>query len=111
MKDRSGNVFSSFSNFMSQNPHYGYLIAAAGFAIFFLGFLFRWNWIINPEGRTRSVFIYEVLGRETMRKIMIVVTALVVLICIWLFFLSDSKQKNNSKNTLPTDTTEATNQQ
>jgi hypothetical protein len=105
MKDKSGNFFNSFNNFISQNPHYGYLIAAAGFAIFFLGFLFRWNWIINPEGDTRSVYIYEVVGKETMRKIMIVVTALVALICIGVFFLSDSKQKNNSKNTLNTKVT------
>ncbi|WP_316842615.1 Imm17 family immunity protein [Pedobacter gandavensis] len=90
MKEQSENIINQFSQFLTLNPHYGYLIAAVGFAIFFLGYLFRWNWVINPEGKTRSVYVYEVLGAENMRKLMIVVTGIVVFICVGAFFLSNS---------------------
>lgn len=99
MKEQSENIINQFSQFLTQNPHYGYLLAAAGFTIFFLGYLFRWSWIINPEGSTRSVFIYEVLGKENMRKLMIVVMGIVIFLCIGAFFLSNSKQQNSLKNT------------
>lgn len=99
----SGNAFT---NFMAQNPHYGYLIAAAGFAIFFLGYLYRWKWVINPEGNTRSVLLYEIVGKETMRKIMIVVTALVVLACLAGFGLSSSKKTGTSQNADKTEITD-----
>ncbi|AWG25831.1 immunity 17 family protein [Flavobacterium kingsejongi] len=106
MKEESENIMNQFSQFLSQNPHYGYLIAAAGFAIFFLGYLLRWSWVINPEGSTRSVFIYEVLGKENMRKLMIVVMGIVVFICVGAFFLSNSKQKNSLKDTSNTEVTQ-----
>lgn len=106
MKEQSESITNQFSQFLTQNPHYGYLLAAAGFAIFFLGYLLRWNWVINPEGRTRSVFIYEVLGKENMRKLMIVVTGIVVFLCIGAFFLSNSKQKNSLKDDSNTEVTQ-----
>jgi hypothetical protein len=106
MKEQSESITNQFSQFLTQNPHYGYLLAAAGFAIFFLGYLLRWSWVINPEGRTRSVFIYEVLGKENMRKLMIVVTGIVVFLCIGAFFLSNSKQKNSLKDDSNTEVTQ-----
>ena len=94
-----------FTHFMAQNPHYGYLIAAAGFAILFLGYLYRWKWVINPEGNTRSVIIYEIMGKETMRKIMIVVTGLVVIGCLFLFFSCAPENTDSSKNIENTEVT------
>ncbi|MBJ2173297.1 immunity 17 family protein [Aureibaculum sp. A20] len=89
IKENSEGVINQFNNFISLNPHYSYLLVAAGFGIFFLGFLFRWNWVLNPQGNHRMVRFHEIFGEENVRKIMIVITAIVTIICLGQFFNSN----------------------
>lgn len=42
-------MIENFNQFMEVNPHYGYLIAAAGFAFYLLGLILR----LGLDGRTR----------------------------------------------------------
>ncbi|MFB9056658.1 immunity 17 family protein [Mariniflexile ostreae] len=104
MEEKTERFTTQFNNFISENPHYGWLIIAAGLGFLCVGYILRWKWVLNPEGRTRSVVLYEALGEETMRIIMIVCTGLVTLMGIIFFWLGETDSAATQKNTDNTNT-------
>ena len=43
-------LFNQAKEFMSQNPHFGYLIGSIVLFIFSIGNLKKWNWAVSPSG-------------------------------------------------------------
>ncbi|MBE7649224.1 hypothetical protein G1K75_12330 [Tenacibaculum finnmarkense] len=61
-------MIENFNQFMEVNPHYGYLIAAAGFAFYLLGLILDWDWTVEPGGGYFNVaFWIHKFGRKTVR--------------------------------------------
>jgi len=65
----------SFQEFMSANPHYGYLIGVVGLGIYLLGLIMDWNWAVEPGGGYFNVqYWIETFGRKTVRIVLGVFT-------------------------------------
>lgn len=85
-------MIESLKQFIESNPHYGYLIAVAGFVFFLTGLILDWNWVLEPGGGFFNTQDWiNTLGRKTVRIFLGIFMLLGIVICLWLFFHFESK--------------------
>ena len=76
-----------FTDFMSANPEYGYLIGVAGFLLIILGLILDWDWVVEPGGGYINIASFiEMFGRKTVRILYGLIMFIGVLICLYGFF-------------------------
>jgi len=64
-------ITTKFNSFMELYPHYGYLIATLGFALFLLGYIKNWNWVMEPGGGWMNIAYWEnKIGNKAVRIVM-----------------------------------------
>ena len=86
-------MMEDITEFMSENPHYGYLIGAIGFGIYLLGLILDWNWTLEPGGGYFNVaYFSEKLGRTTVRIILGIIMSIGIMAILGLFFYSNSSE-------------------
>ena len=86
-------MIDSLKQFIEVNPHYGYLIAAAGFSLFLIGLILDWNWVVEPGGGYFNIAYWiKTFGRKTVRIFLGIIMVLGILCCLGLFFYTKSKE-------------------
>ncbi len=85
-------MIDSLTQFLESNPHYGYLIAVAGFALFLTGLILDWNWVLEPGGGFFNTQDWiDTMGRKTVRIFLGIFVLLGIITCLWLFFHFEAK--------------------
>jgi len=80
-------MIDNFKQFMEVNPHYGYLIAAAGFAFYLLGLILNWEWTLEPGGGYfNEAFWIAKIGEKAVRIILGAFMVVGIISCVSLFF-------------------------
>ena len=74
--------------FFKLNPHYGYLPVAIVLLVFSIGHFKGWHWAVNPEGKSKTLFLYNWLGESLYKKVMGVFFMLGALGAFTAFYLS-----------------------
>lgn len=91
MYEKLEELYKPIQEFMSQNPSFGYLFAAAAFGFILLGVIFDWDWVVMPDsGRRRWFhrFMMENFGRKTTRIWLGIVISIAIAACLAAFYLS-----------------------
>jgi len=63
------DIFKKVNDFMTSNPHYGYLLVAIVLLIFAFGSFKKYNWAISP-GSTYQRYLYSRIGEKWFSRVM-----------------------------------------
>ena len=81
-------LFNQAKEFMSQNPHFGYLIGSIVFFIFSIGNFKKWNWAVSPSGYSQRWW-YNFLGEKYFSTIMGILFSIGAIASFLGFYLSN----------------------
>lgn len=73
------------SGIMPENPHYGYLIAAAVLLFWLIGVICGWEWTYSRPGSYRGNFLLDLLGPKTYRLVLGVFLVVMLALVLYLF--------------------------
>ena len=71
---------------LPDNPHYGYLIAAAVLLVWLVGIIRGWKWTYSRPGSYRGNFLLNLLGPKTYRFFLGAILVLMLILVFYLFF-------------------------
>ncbi len=80
------NMFQSV--LLPDNPHYGYLIAAAVLLVWLVGIIRGWKWTYSRPGSYRGNFLLNLLGPKTYRFFLGAILVIMLILVFYLFFTS-----------------------
>lgn len=73
------------SGIMPENPHYGYLIAAAVLLFWLIGVISGWEWTYSRPGSYRGNFLLDLLGPKTYRLLLGAFLVVMLALVLYLF--------------------------
>ena len=73
------------SGIMPENPHYGYLIAAAVLLFWLIGVICGCKWTYSRPGSYRGNFLLDLLGPKTYRLVLGVFLVVMLALVLYLF--------------------------
>lgn len=85
MNQISNNPNELLSGIMPENPHYGYLIAAAVLLFWLIGVICGWEWTYSRPGSYRGNFLLDLLGPKTYRLVLGAFLVVMLVLVLYLF--------------------------
>lgn len=85
MNQISNNPNELLSGIMPENPHYGYLIAAAVLLFWLIGVICGWEWTYSRPGSYRGNFLLDLLGPKTYRLVLGAFLVVMLALVLYLF--------------------------
>ncbi|WP_302382615.1 immunity 17 family protein [uncultured Alistipes sp.] len=85
MNQISNNSYKFLSGFISETPHYGYLVAAAVLLFWLIGVICGWEWTYSRPGSYRGNFLLDLLDPRTYRLVLGVFLVVILALVLYLF--------------------------